>query len=38
MPSEDVARLTADPEFMKGVRNLTIGLGELFAEISANRT
>ena len=29
----DVARLTSDPEFMKGVRNLTIGLGELFSEI-----
>ena len=29
----DVARLTGDPEFMKGVRNLTIGLGELFREI-----
>ena len=29
----DVARLTGDPEFMKGVRNLTIGLGELFGEI-----
>ena len=29
----DVARLTSDPEFMHGVRNLTIGLGELFADI-----
>ena len=29
----DVARLTGDPEFMKGVRNVTIGLGELFGEI-----
>ena len=29
----DLARLTGDPEFMKGVRNLTIGLGELFGEI-----
>ena len=29
----DVAQLTGDPEFMKGVRNLTIGLGELFGEI-----
>ena len=29
----DVAQLTADPEFMKGVRNLTIGLGEMFGEI-----
>ena len=34
----DVARLTADPEFMKGVRNLTIGLGELFAEIYPAQT
>ena len=29
----DVAQLTGDPEFMKGVRKLTIGLGELFGEI-----
>ena len=29
----DVAQLTGDPEFMKGVRNLTIGLGALFGEI-----
>ena len=29
----DVAQLTGDPEFMKGVRNLTIGLGEMFGEI-----
>ena len=29
----DVAQLTGDPEFIKGVRNLTIGLGELFGEI-----
>ena len=29
----DVVQLTGDPEFMKGVRNLTIGLGELFGEI-----
>ena len=29
----DVAQLTGDPEFMEGVRNLTIGLGELFGEI-----
>ncbi len=29
----DVAELTGDPEFMKGVRNLTIGLGQLFGEI-----
>ncbi len=34
----DVARLTADPEFMKGVRNLTIGLGELFSEIYPSLT
>ena len=34
----DVARLTADPEFMKGVRNLTIGLGELFGEIYPAQT
>jgi phospholipid/cholesterol/gamma-HCH transport system substrate-binding protein len=34
----DVARLTGDPEFMKGVRNLTIGLGELFAEIYPAQT
>ena len=27
------AQLTGDPEFMQGVRSLTIGLGELFAEI-----
>ena len=29
----DVAQLTGDPEFMEGVRNVTIGLGEFFAEI-----
>ena len=29
----DMAQLTGDPEFMEGVRNVTIGLGELFAEI-----
>ena len=34
----DVARLTSDPEFMKGVRNLTIGLGELFGEIYPAQT
>ena len=34
----DVAQLTGDPEFMKGMRNLTIGLGELFAEIYPAQT
>ena len=34
----DVAQLTSDPEFMKGVRNLTIGLGELFGEIYPAQT
>ena len=34
----DVAHLTGDPEFMKGVRNLTIGLGELFGEIYPAQT
>ena len=34
----DVAQLTGDPEFMKGVRNLTIGLGELFVEIYPAQT
>ena len=34
----DVAQLTGDPEFMKGVRNLTIGLGELFGEIYPGQT
>ena len=29
----DVAQLTGDPVFMKGVRNITIGLGEMFGEI-----
>ena len=29
----DVAKLTADPAFMAGLRNVTIGLGELFAEV-----
>ena len=36
--SRDVAQLTGDPEFMKGVRNLTIGLGELFGEIYPAQT
>ena len=35
---DDVAQLTGDPEFMKGVRNLTIGLGEMFAEIYPSQT
>ena len=35
---DDVAQLTGDPEFMKGVRNLTIGLGELFGEIYPAQT
>ena len=34
----DVAQLTSDPEFMEGVRNLTIGLGELFGEIYPAQT
>jgi len=34
----DLAQLTSDPEFMKGVRNLTIGLGELFGEIYPAQT
>ena len=34
----DVAQLTSDPEFMEGVRNLTIGLGELFREIYPAQT
>ena len=29
----DVQQLTSDPEFMKGLRNVTIGLGALFSEI-----
>ena len=29
----DVAQLTADPAFMQALRNVTIGLGELFAEV-----
>ena len=36
--SGDVAQLMGDPEFMKGVRNLTIGLGELFGEIYPAQT
>ena len=35
---EDVAQLTGDPEFTKGVRNLTIGLGEMFAEVYPAQT
>ena len=34
----DVAQLTGDPEFMKGVRNLAIGLGEFFGEIYPAQT
>ena len=34
----DVAQLTSNPEFMKGVRNVTIGLGELFGEIYPAQT
>ena len=34
----DVAQLTGDPAFMKGVRNLTIGLGQLFGEIYPAQT
>ena len=34
----DVAQLTGDPEFMKGVRSITIGLGELFSEIYPAQT
>ena len=34
----DLAQLTGDPEFMKGVRNITIGLGELFSEIYPAQT
>ena len=34
----DVAQLTADPQFMKGVRNITIGLGEMFGEIYPAQT
>ena len=34
----DVAQLTGDPEFMKGVRSITIGLGELFGEMYPAKT
>ena len=34
----DVAQLTADPAFMRGLRNVTIGLGELFAEVYPGST
>ena len=34
----DVAQLTGDPKFMKGVRSITIGLGELFGEIYPAQT
>ena len=34
----DVAQLTADPAFMRALRNVTIGLGELFAEVYPART
>ena len=34
----DVAQLTGDPEFMKGVRSITIGLGDLFSEIYPAQT
>ena len=34
----DLAQLTGDPEFMKGVRKITIGLGELFGEIYPAQT
>ena len=34
----DVARLTADPAFMRALRNVTIGLGELFAEVYPAQT
>ena len=34
----DVAQLTGDPEFMQGVRSITIGLGELFGEIYPAQT
>ena len=36
--ASNAAQLTGDPSFMKGVRNLTIGLGELFAEIYPAQT
>ena len=34
----DVAQLTADPAFMRALRNVTIGLGEVFAEVYPERT
>ncbi len=34
----DVEKLTADPEFMKGVRSVTIGLGEFFNELYPAQT
>ena len=34
----NLTQLTGDPEFMQGVRNLTIGLGELFGEIYPAQT
>jgi phospholipid/cholesterol/gamma-HCH transport system substrate-binding protein len=34
----DVNRLTADPEFMNGVRSVAIGLGKLFDELYPGRT
>ena len=34
----DVAQLTGDPEFMNGVRSITIGLGELFGELYPAQT
>ena len=33
-----VAQLTADPAFMRALRNVTIGLGEVFAEVYPERT
>ncbi len=34
----DVAKLTADPDFMRALRNVTIGLGELFGEVYPAQT
>ena len=34
----DLAQLTGDPDFMKGVRNIIIGLGELFGEVYPAQT
>lgn len=34
----DVEKLTGDPEFMKGVRSVTIGLGEFFNELYPAQT